>query len=183
MARYLALLRGINVGGKNLIRMTELATCLGENGLSSVTTYIASGNVLFEARDSSAAALTVRLEKVLAETFSYRASVVLLDRRQLRRIVARAPEGFGRRPALERYDVLFLKPPLTSRAALPILPAREGVDRVSAGPGVLYFSRLVRRAAESRLARVVSMPIYQSMTIRNWNTTTRLLELMESAEG
>jgi len=60
------------------------------------------------------------------------------------------------------------------------VPAREGVDRVSAGPGVLYFSRLVRRAAESRLARVVSMPIYQSMTIRNWNTTTRLLELMES---
>jgi uncharacterized protein (DUF1697 family) len=60
---------------------------------------------------------------------------------------------------------------------------REGVDKVSAGPGVLYFSRLIRKAAQSRLNRIVSMPIYQSMTIRNWNTTTKLLELMEGGDA
>jgi len=137
MARYLALLRGINVGGKNLIRMTELAACLGENGLSSVTTYIASGNVLFEARDSSAVALTLRLEKVLAETFSYRASVVLLDRRQLRRIVARAPDGFGRRPALERAGTGGRGPGQRGPGCAVLLSPRSPRRGEPAGPGRL----------------------------------------------
>lgn len=56
--------------------------------------------------------------------------------------------------------------------------ARRGVDRVHAGDGVLYFSRLISRAAESRLPRIISTPAYQNMTIRNWNTTTRLVGLM-----
>jgi uncharacterized protein (DUF1697 family) len=183
MAHYLALLRGINVGGKNLIRMTELAACFVENGFGAVATYIQSGNVLFEAREPSATLLTRRLEEMLATRFDYRASVVVLDRRQLRRVVEQAPDGFGSRPTHQRYDVLFLKPPLTARVAVRTVPAAPGVDQVSAGPGVLYFSRLIRRAAKSRLNRVVSMPIYQSMTIRNWNTTTRLLKLMERRDG
>ncbi|HZJ52944.1 MAG TPA: DUF1697 domain-containing protein [Myxococcaceae bacterium] len=183
MGQYLALLRGINVGGKNLIRMTELAACFVEHGFRSVVTYIQSGNVLFEARIASSVDLARQLEEMLAERFRYRASVVLQDRRQLGGVVRRAPDGFGARPGHERYDVLFLKPPLTARLAIQSVPMQKGVDRVSAGPGVLYFSRLIRRAAESRLPRLVSMPIYQSMTIRNWNTTTRLLELMEKSEG
>jgi uncharacterized protein (DUF1697 family) len=46
------------------------------------------------------------------------------------------------------------------------------------GDGVLYFSRLISKASQSRLSRIVSIPIYQSLTIRNWNTTTKLLEMM-----
>ena len=61
------------------------------------------------------------------------------------------------------------------------LLTREGVDRAAAGRGVLYFSRLTSRAAQSQLSRIVSMPIYQSMTIRNWNTTTKLLQLMQGS--
>ena len=56
---------------------------------------------------------------------------------------------------------------------------RAGVDQVAAGPGVLYFSRLIQEAARSYLTRLVSTPIYRRMTIRNWNTTTRVLLLME----
>ena len=57
---------------------------------------------------------------------------------------------------------------------------KEGVDQAFAGKGVLYFSRLISRAAQSRLARIITMPVYQSMTIRNWNTTTKLLSMMEA---
>jgi uncharacterized protein (DUF1697 family) len=59
------------------------------------------------------------------------------------------------------------------------VPTRQGVDEVHAGPGVLYFSRLISRAAQSHLSKVVSLPIYQSMTIRNWNTTMTLLRMMD----
>ena len=59
---------------------------------------------------------------------------------------------------------------------------KQGVDQAHAGTGVLYFSRLISKASQSQLSRLVSLPIYKSMTIRNWNTTTKLLQLLESAE-
>ena len=58
---------------------------------------------------------------------------------------------------------------------------KEGVDQAFAGNGVLYFSRLISKAAQSRISRIITMPVYQSMTIRNWNTTTKLLDMMEAA--
>jgi len=60
---------------------------------------------------------------------------------------------------------------------------KPGVDQAHAGVGVLYFSRLISKASQSRLSRIVSLPVYQSMTIRNWNTTTALLKMMESSEN
>ncbi|HEX2058967.1 MAG TPA: DUF1697 domain-containing protein [Actinomycetota bacterium] len=179
MSRYVALLRGINVGGKNLIKMTDLRACFEEQGFLDVVTYIQSGNVIFEAERAPAAELTRRIETVLGESFGYRASVVLRSHAQLRRIVEQAPKGFGDDPARYLYDVLFLKPPLTSTVAMKSVLTREGVDRAYAGTGVLYFARLASRAAQSRLNRIASEPIYQSMTIRNWNTTTKLLKLMD----
>ena len=95
-------------------------------------------------------------------------------------IVDRAPDGFGSDPERYRYDVLFLKEPLTARAAIRLVPTRDGVDRAYAGSGVLYYSRLISQASQSRLSRVVSMPIYGNMTIRNWNTTRSLLRLLEA---
>ena len=60
---------------------------------------------------------------------------------------------------------------------------REGVDQAYAGTGVLYFSRLASRASQSQLSRLVSMPVYQSMTIRNWATTTKLRQMVDAVEG
>src|SRR5919109_1571013 len=138
MGQYVALLRGINVGGKNLIRMADLKACFEENGFENVMTYIQSGNVLFESGERSAAKLTQRIEEILSTTFNYQASVVLRSRSQLRSIVERAPDGFGTQPSRFLSDVIFLKPPLTAAAALKVVPTRDGVDRLWAGTGVLY---------------------------------------------
>ena len=97
----------------------------------------------------------------------------------MRAIVDRAPKGFGSQPAKYRYDVLFLKEPLTAKEAMKHVPTNPAVDAAQAGRGVLYFSRLTARATASRLNRIVGSPIYASMTIRNWNTTTKLLGLMQ----
>jgi uncharacterized protein (DUF1697 family) len=96
----------------------------------------------------------------------------------MKSIVEEAPRGFGQQPAEYRYDVVFLKHPLTSAQAMKSIPARPGVDGVFAGDGVVYFSRLIAKAAQSYLSRVVGTPDYKNMTIRNWNTTTKLLALM-----
>ena len=94
MPQFVALLRGINVGGKNLIRMTELKTCLEQHGFARVQTYIQSGNVLFTSAEPCSA-LAPRIEKILTATFDYPASVVLRTRTELRAIVEQAPKGFG----------------------------------------------------------------------------------------
>ena len=183
MGRYVALLRGINVGGKNLIKMSDLKACFENQGFQAVATYIQSGNVLFTSGESGPDKLCRRIEGVLAATFDYQATLVLRTLKQMREIVERAPEGFGAQPARYRYDVIFLKGPLTAPVAMKSVVTRPGVDEVSAGSGVLYASRLTKKASQSRLTRIMSLPIYQSMTIRNWNTTTALLRMMGDAGG
>jgi uncharacterized protein (DUF1697 family) len=178
MARYVALLRGINVGGRNLIRMAALKACFEDQGYQNVATYIQSGNVVFESKETSAK-LVPKIEAMLAATFGYEASVVLRTRTQMRSIVNRAPAGFGSQPTRYRYNVLFLKAPLAASAVIKTVPTKDGVDEVHAGPGTLYFSYLISRATQSRISRFASMPVYRNVTIRNWNTTLKLLELME----
>jgi len=180
MARYVALLRGVNVGGKNPIKMPALKACFEASGFEDVATYIQSGNVIFGSPDGRPAELTGRIEEMLASTFGLRLSLVLRSRAQMRAIVDRAPAGFGAEPNRYRYDVIFLKEPLTAREAMKTVSTKPGVDEAHAGTGVLYFSRLTSRASQSRLSTIVSMPIYQSMTVRNWNTTTTLLRMMET---
>ena len=180
MKRYVALLRGINVGGNNLIKMTALKTCFEKQGLLEVVTYIQSGNVVFGASDGAADTLCGRIERALAAAFRYDANVVLRTHKEMQQTIARAPKGFGTQPDKYRYDVIFLKAPLAAPAALKSVVTAPGVDEAHAGPGVLYFSRLISKASQSRLSKIVSSPIYKSVTIRNWNTTTKLLQMMDA---
>jgi uncharacterized protein (DUF1697 family) len=138
--------------------------------------------VLFSA-SGSPVTLTARLERTLSAGFGYEATVAVRSARQLRAIVDAAPEGFGVDRERYRSDVLFLMPPLTPARAMGDVPTREGVDRAWTGPGVLYFERLDARAVQSRLSKIVSLPIYRSLTIRNWATTCTLLEMLETPEG
>jgi uncharacterized protein (DUF1697 family) len=176
---YVALLRGINVGGTNLIKMPALRACFESQGFGDVATYIQSGNVLFSARSPDQLALTHRIEAALSKSFPYRSTVVVRSIDQMKAIVDGAPKGFGRRPAAYRYDVIFLKEPLSVGDAMRSVTAKPGVDRVFSGERVLYFSRLISKASQSHLSRIVTTPAYQYMTIRNWNTTSKLFELME----
>jgi uncharacterized protein (DUF1697 family) len=180
---YVALLRGINVGGSNLIRMAALKACFEAEGFREVATYIQSGNVLFTASRANQRTLTGQIEKALSESFAYQSRIVVRSFEQMKAIVEKAPKGFGRQPTAYRYEVIFLWDPLTPDEAMKSVITKPGVDRVFTGDGVLYFSRLISRAAESRLRRVVGTPAYQNMTIRNWNTTAKLLDLMNRIQS
>ena len=176
--QYLALLRGINVGGNNIIKMTDLKACFETMGFTDVATFIQSGNVLFKSIEKDKAKLTKKIEKTLSDSFNYKSLVVLTTYTQLETIVKTAPKGYGETPNEYRYDVLFLKEPFTAEEAIKTVKEREGVDHAYAGKGVLYFSRLISKAGQSYLTKIISLPVYQKMTVRNWNTTTKLFELM-----
>jgi uncharacterized protein (DUF1697 family) len=178
MPQFVALLRGINVGGNNLIRMAELKLCFERQGLTNVATYIQSGNVLFEAADPNGPTLASQLEDAIAYSFGYRSWLALRSYRQMERIVEQAPEGFGKDPNTYRYNAMFLRTGVTSSEAIESVQTRADVDEAWAGDGVLYFSYLINRASQSYISRIVGSPIYRTMTIRNWNTTIKLLSLM-----
>lgn len=175
---YLALLRGINVGGNNIIKMSALKACFEQLGFLNVKTFIQSGNVIFTSTEKHTDALCKKIETALSKTFNYKACLVLITDTDLKHIVEHAPPGFGTKPSLYRYDVLFLKEPLTAKQAIQNVPIKEGVDNVYAGKHVLYFSRLISKVTQSRLSKIVGLPIYKQITIRNWNTTTKLHKLM-----
>ena len=119
-----------------------------------------------------------RLEAKLSKTFGLELKLVLLTHAQLKRVVDEAPRGFG--AETDRCDVIFLFAPLTVKRAIAAMETKEGVDRLWAGTGVVYFSRLTEKATSSRMGRVIMKPEYKSMTIRSWGTTTKLLALMEA---
>ena len=179
MNQYLVLLRGINVGGKNIIKMADLKASFEEMGFSNVVTYIQSGNVLFKSEGKDKASLTTRIERGLSKRFDFEAKVVLISQEELAAIVRDAPEEFGKDGKKYRFDVIFLKEPLTPKEAMKSVSVRGGVDGAHAGKQALYFSRLISRASQSYLTKIIGMPVYRNMTIRNWNTTTKLLDLMQ----
>lgn len=179
---YVALLRGINVGGNNIIRMADLKACFEAMGMQDVVTYIQSGNVIFTSVVSDIDALTLTIEKGIANRFGFEVRVVLVSHTQLEGAVKNAPKGFGSDLETYRFDVIFLKPPATPKEAVKSIRTKEGVDEVHAGKEALYFSRLVSKASQSLLPKIVSSAAYKSMTIRNWNTTTKLLAMMNDAK-
>jgi uncharacterized protein (DUF1697 family) len=174
--RYVALIRGINVGGRNKVAMADLRAALEEAGFDDVRTYIQSGNVLFRS-GAPRASLEATIEAALERRFGVPLVVVVRSHAQLRSIVAKAPEGFGGPD--HHCDVIFLRAPLTPRAAMAVVREREGVDRSWTGTGVLYVARLSARRTQSKMSSIVGTPAYAQMTIRSWATTTKLLALLD----
>ena len=184
MTRYLVLLRGINVGGRNTVPMARLRQLLEELGYQDVSTYIASGNVLLSS-DRPAAEIRDRLEEALPRTFrldSDIVNVVVLTHAQLKAVIDRRPEKFGDEPDTYLCDAVFLMG-IAAASAMKVFNPRPGVDRVWPGKGVIYSERLIAERTKTRLGKIVGTPAYRSMTIRSWKTTLALLALMERSMG
>ena len=175
----MALLRGINVGGRNKVAIADLRNALEASGYGDVSTYIQSGNVLFAA-SRPRAELERHVERVLEARFGFPIVVVVRSHSQLRRIVEHAPDGFGAEPGTYHSDVVFLKAPLTAKQAMRVVELRDGVDEAWPGNGVVYFARLSAERTKSKMGKIVGTPEYQQMTIRSWTTTQKLAGLLDA---
>ncbi|MBA2382984.1 MAG: DUF1697 domain-containing protein [Chloroflexi bacterium] len=184
MTRYLVLLRGINVGGRNKVPMAALRDLLESHGHTKVSTYIASGNVILSS-DKTATAIKRELEEALPKTFkldSELIAVLVLTRARLRAIVRDRPKGFGDKPDTYNSDTVFLMG-IDVPTAMKVFDPRPDVDEVWPGKGVIYSQRLTAQRTKSRLNKIVGTPAYKSMTVRSWATTMALLERMEAPEA
>jgi uncharacterized protein (DUF1697 family) len=175
--RYVALLRGINVGGNAIIRMAELRDCAVGLGLEDVSTYIASGNLLFRSSER-ATGLESALEAAIEQRFELPIRVVVRSAREIARIADAVPAAWVGASHL-RVTVGFLLRGATAGRLAASLKPREGIDELATAPGALLWA--TRRDALTRSGlRLVGTDAYRSMTLRNLNTTLKLAELLRA---
>jgi uncharacterized protein (DUF1697 family) len=191
MASHVALLRGINVGGRNKVPMADLREVVASLGHTGVTTYIQSGNVLFSTAQTDDAKLAGALEAAIEERFGIWASVVVLRRDELAEVLAGNPYRDEPNPKL--VHVVFLSAELPEAlldriaAAESAVAAKGSRDTVQAvGPALFLHTPDGFGTSElaQTLFRIIAAPTKQkrrglAATARNWATATKLLSLCE----
>ena len=187
MASHVALLRGINVGGRNKVPMADLREVVTSLGHTGVSTYIQSGNVLFSTAEDDNAKLASALEAAITEAFGLRSSVVVLSRDELARILGPNPHPEEPNPKL--VHVVFLSAELPAgvleriKAAETASAAKGSRDTVTSIGPALYL-HTPDGFGTSELAQAVLRITGQAgvaATARNWATTTKLLSLCEES--
>ena len=176
--RYVALLRGVNVGGNTIIRMAELRDCAADLGLEDVRTYIASGNLLFRSPERQAARLDAELGRAIEEHFGLRVPVVVRSASEISRIAGSIPAAWVGASHF-RVTVAFLLRGANARSIAAGLKPRQGIDELNTAPGALIWA--THRDALTRTGlKLVGTGAYRSMTLRNATTALKLAELLRS---
>ena len=184
--RYVLLFRGINVGGKNTVKMADLSRALTEAGFTDVTCYLQSGNALVSAPEAHPADVAAHARAVFEKSFGFAAGVVALTREELRRAVAEMPfqaEALARAqaedPAVDHLYLYFLSAPPDMAALAKLTAGTASGDQVVVGERTLYLlcGQSVRKSKMgARIARG-----FPAATARNWNTARQLDAML--AEG
>jgi uncharacterized protein (DUF1697 family) len=175
--RYVALLRGINVGGRTLVKMGDLKTCVEELGLDDVSTYIASGNVLFESGERDAAKLEARIERAIEQRFGLPVKVVVLNRAAYARIVKAIPDPWIGDASL-RANVAFVRRGTDAKQVVRELEPDAAVEEVKAIVGAILWATKRDALNRSVMRKLIGGAAYKELTVRNLNTTLRLHELL-----
>ncbi len=174
--RHVALLRGINVGGKNKLPMATLVEMFRVEGAAGVTTFIQSGNVVFDAPVKLAGAIGAGVERRIEQQLSLRVPVVLRSAAELAAAVERNP-FVAARVDEDELHVMFLAARPTPAQARALDPARSPGDQFALVGRDLYL-RLPNGVARSKLTNAYfDKALATVSTARNWRTVLKLLEL------
>ncbi|MEO6533572.1 MAG: DUF1697 domain-containing protein [Pseudolysinimonas sp.] len=170
MTDYVALLRGVNVGGIS-IKMADLAELVRGLGYTDVKTVLASGNVLFTTSDAASTAKET-LESALRERFGYEAWVQVLTVDAIRKIIAAYP--YPRSADRHAYVVFAMTPEV--RAELLAVKLDPAIEQASAGNGVIYWSVPKGSTLDSAMGKAQSAARHKPwLTTRNLNTLEKLV--------
>jgi uncharacterized protein (DUF1697 family) len=177
MNTYVALFRGINVGGTGRLPMKELVALLGELGCTDVRTYIQSGNAVFRHR-AAAPGLAKRMRAAIGAAKGFEPAVLLLTRERLARAVASNPFPEAEAdPAQLHVSFLAAEPERPDLAALRALAAHDERFELL---GDVFYLHAPSGVGSSKLAAKVERALGVAATSRNWRTVTKVLALAES---
>lgn len=176
--KYIALLRGINVGGKNRVPMKELQKCFLDAGFTGVQTYINSGNVLFEAEiESDEKTLQKVCQTIIQTSFGFPVAVAVISVQKLSQALRQVPECWGKDPQ-EKHNALFTIFPATAEEVIAeIGELHSEAEKVYCSAGIIFWSTSIQYYSKTKFSKIVGTKPYQKVTIRNANTTKKLVFL------
>ena len=176
--KYVALLRGINVGGKNTVKMSTLTAALEKHGFTNVRTYINSGNILFESDKTDKNKLAGEVQSIIKTTFKLTIPTVVISADEFRQVLVHVPKNWMKNPEW-KYNYIFLKEPYDINevmSAIGIL--KPDIEEITVGNGVLYQGLSLKLFGRTTSGKLASTSQYKIMTIRNHNTVAKLVELL-----
>lgn len=179
---YLALLRGINVSGKKIIKMEDLRKLMADAGYTNVKTYIQSGNIIFESTEKSKDKIAKAIEKLIEDNYGFDVTVFVTDKKALEKAIDNNPFAESRieeEAGFKKLYVTFLSEVPTSENMEKLSQAPIGDDLIDLIGDILYF-KLESKASDSKLSNnLIESKLKVKATTRNWNTSLKLLSMME----
>ena len=179
---YVALLRGINVGGNNLVPMKALKAKFEDLGFGDVKTYINSGNVVFSSDERDPRALEDRIDRMLERTFKVKGRTVVRTRPEIAKVVKALEKEDTSNPEW-RCNVVFLRHAIDPKKTLKGIDVKPDIERVVCCPGTWLWFVNMAGFSRSAIMKIGRTPLYQEMTVRNINTTRAVLALMDAADA
>ncbi|MCB9816806.1 DUF1697 domain-containing protein [Candidatus Nomurabacteria bacterium] len=176
MKRYVALLRGINVGGNNKVEMKKLKVMFEDMGFGDVSTYINSGNVLFSAAE---VVDVTSIETEIEKTFGFFVRTLVREKKDILKIVEAVPAAWEN-SAGQKTDVLFLWPGYDSKKSIELLKITDGVDELLYEAKSIIWHIDRKDYNKSGMNDFIGTELYKNMTARNINTVRKLASLLEA---
>lgn len=176
MKRYIALLRGINISGKNKISMTELKSCFIGLGCADVFTHLNSGNVVFSIDERSEIVLADKIKVIIQERFGLDIPVFIITQEEVVNLLGNAPDWWGTDDK-EIYDnLIFVLPPTTAEhIAKKIGEPTEGLERILINENYIFWSfDRVKYSKANWWKKTASAGIGEMLTIRTANTLRKI---------
>ena len=175
--QFVALLRGINVGGKNRVEMPRLRAVFERLELREVQTYINTGNVLFAA--DTAEDLTSDLTRSIADEFGFEIPVLVVEAARFFEVSTSIPSDWKNDSSM-KCDVMFLWEHVDDPSVVERLEPKDGIDHLLYVPGAVIWRVDRENINRTRLARIVGTDLYKAMTVRNCNTVRKLASLISA---
>jgi uncharacterized protein (DUF1697 family) len=178
--KYICLLRGINIGGNNKVPMSELKKCFESIGFQNVTTYINSGNVLFDSAKKNDAAMVSVCGEAFMKTFGFSVPMAVISENELETALREKPSWWNKNPS-DKNNAIFVIAPATTRDVMKdVGEAKPEYENVEAHGPIIFWTAPIKTLSRTRYSKIVSSKAYDMITIRNANTTLKLLELAKA---
>lgn len=176
---YIALLRGINVGGNNKIDMKLLKQTFERVGMNDVVTYINTGNIIFSSESLSKDELSMILEEAIHNDFGLQIKVMVRSVDDVREIMNAIPDTWKNDKEMSS-DVMFLWDEVDNESVLENLVMKPNIDTVKYTPGAILWSVDKENITKSGKSKIIGTKLYKQMTVRNVNTARKIYELMQA---
>ncbi|UWG98976.1 DUF1697 domain-containing protein [Dehalobacter sp. DCM] len=175
--KYIALLRGINVGGNNIVSMFDLKNCFENAGFKNTTTYINSGNVIFDSEESDINNLSSYCKDILEKKFGFQIDLALINVHTLKEALDNVPEWWGDDPNSKHNAIFVIQPATAEEIIADAGKIKPEYEQLYAYKEIIFWSAPLKTYSRTRWSKIVGTKAYKSITIRNENTTKKLLKL------